>query len=308
MTNYFSNGKFLLTGEYFVLQGALSLALPLKLGQSLNVDFNAEDENLIVWNASIPSGDWFNALLDNDLNVVLTTDNDKAQMLKNIFSAIKKLNPAALANKGKYTFGTHLDFDKEWGLGSSSTLIANLSRWANVNPYDLLALTFGGSGFDIACATATKPILYRLVDGKPIAEEIDFNPSFTNKLFFVYQGHKQSSRAEVKAFKNRLLQQDITDDIDTISELTLSILKTNSFTDFCSLINLHESIVGESIGREPIKTSFPDFDGSLKSLGAWGGDFFLAASNLTATETRLYFESKGLTTIFEYDNLVRNDK
>ena len=33
MQKYFSNGKLLLTGEYVVLDGALSLAVPTKYGQ-----------------------------------------------------------------------------------------------------------------------------------------------------------------------------------------------------------------------------------------------------------------------------------
>ena len=32
---FYGNGKLLLTGEYFVLDGALSLALPTKFGQNL---------------------------------------------------------------------------------------------------------------------------------------------------------------------------------------------------------------------------------------------------------------------------------
>ena len=35
--SYYSNGKLLITGEYAVLDGALSLALPTKFGQELNV-------------------------------------------------------------------------------------------------------------------------------------------------------------------------------------------------------------------------------------------------------------------------------
>lgn len=308
MKTYFSNGKFLLTGEYFVLQGALALSLPLRLGQSLAVEVDSNGDEMIDWEADIPSGKWFSVRFDKQVSVVETTDADKADMLRNILLAVRKLNPKAFTEKGKYTFTTRLDFDKEWGLGSSSTLVSNLARWAEVNPYDLLAQTFGGSGFDIACATASQPILYQLKNGTPEATEIEFNPPFADKLYFVYQGHKQSSRNEVKAFKNRILQQDLSDDIDTISELTLSIAKTQSFSDFCALINLHETIVGESIGREPLKNSFPDFNGSMKSLGAWGGDFFLAASEMQPSEVISYFENKGFTTIFQYDKLVRNDK
>lgn len=38
MNRFYSHGKFLLTGEYLVLEGALALALPLKLGQTMTVE------------------------------------------------------------------------------------------------------------------------------------------------------------------------------------------------------------------------------------------------------------------------------
>ena len=50
-----SNGKFMLTGEYLVLKGATALALPLKLGQSLDVDTLGSDDNRIYWEAYKPS-------------------------------------------------------------------------------------------------------------------------------------------------------------------------------------------------------------------------------------------------------------
>ena len=54
---YKSNGKFMLTGEYLVLKGATALALPLKLGQSLDVEVSEENENRIYWNAYKKSTD-----------------------------------------------------------------------------------------------------------------------------------------------------------------------------------------------------------------------------------------------------------
>ena len=37
MSHYYSNGKLLITGEYTVLDGSLTLAVPTKYGQSLTV-------------------------------------------------------------------------------------------------------------------------------------------------------------------------------------------------------------------------------------------------------------------------------
>ena len=49
------------------------------------------------------------------------------------------------------------------------------------------------------------------------------------------------------------------------------------------------------------KRLFPDYPGSIKSLGAWGGDFILA----TGTESeREYFKEKGYTTLRSYRELI----
>ena len=189
MEKFRANGKFLLTGEYLVLQGALALALPLKLGQTLEVNALEINNGVLHWDAFTPKGFWFSAMLNkSDLTVRASDDMEKAEMLSKIFQTIKSLNPNVLHGNNDYSFTTHLEFDKDWGLGSSSTLISCLSQWANVDPYEVLKRTMGGSGYDIACATATKPIIYRLKNGNPVVEEIDFKPEFSDKLFIAVSG------------------------------------------------------------------------------------------------------------------------
>lgn len=307
MSKFRANGKFLLTGEYLVLQGALALALPLKLGQTLEVNTLNINNGVIHWDAFTPKGFWFSAMLNkNDLTVRASDDMQKAEMLSKIFQVIKSLNPNILQENCDYSFTTHLEFDKEWGLGSSSTLISCLSQWANVNPYEVLKQTMGGSGYDIACATALKPILYRLEDGNPIVEEVDFKPDFSDKLYFVYQNHKQSSGKEVKSFKERLKTSDFSSEIREVSVMSdiLSGPCLAGFDDFCAIMEHHEEVVGKCICQNPLKSQFKDFQGVIKSLGAWGGDFFLAATKLPETEVRRYFQGKGLTTVFRYDEIV----
>ena len=191
---YHSYGKFLLTGEYLVLKGALALALPLKLGQTLTVETVCTPS--LQWNAYKPDGSWFSVTLNpENLEIIDSDDRPKAEKLRQILQAVKQLNPNVFEGNN-LIFNTHLDFDPNWGLGSSSTLIANLVRWADVNPYELLKLTFGGSGYDIACATAEQPIYYQVktevpepVEGPtPTVEPINFNPPFADHLYFIYQG------------------------------------------------------------------------------------------------------------------------
>ena len=304
MSSFHSNGKFLLTGEYLVLRGALSLALPLKFGQSLEVKPLDGGENLLKWIAFRPDGVWFSTDLNREtLQVISADDRVKAEKLSSILLAVRQLNPDAFSMSG-LEFVTRLGFNPEWGLGSSSTLIASLSRWANVNPYELLRMTFGGSGYDIACATAEQPILYQLVDGNPQVESVKFSPSFSDRFFFVYQGQKQSSSKEVGNFKERMRQMSFEKEIDEVSEITKSLVSNVSFDDFCRLLHEHENIISHCIGREPLQQHFPDFEGTIKSLGAWGGDFFMAVTEWDTEKVKRYFSEKGLPVVFGFKEMV----
>lgn len=305
MNKFHSNGKFLLSGEYLVLQGAKALALPLKLGQSLEVKTIDIQEGMIHWDAYTTKGFWFAAIFSKfGFTVHASDDMDKADNLCKIFQEIKSLNPNILQDKNDYFFTTRLEFDKDWGLGSSSTLISLLSQWADVNPYELLKRTMGGSGYDIACATASKPITYQLINGKPVVKEIDFKPAFSEKLYFVYQGHKQSSGKEVKSFKERAKTIDFSKEITEISEITENLTKTVSFDEFCSLLTRHEAIMIRVLEQPPLKSYYSDFQGVIKSLGAWGGDFFLAATELPEKEVKEYFGKKGLDVMLKYNDIV----
>ncbi len=308
---YYSHGKFLLTGEYLVLKGALALALPLKLGQTLTVETVCTPS--LQWNAYKPNGPWFSVTMNpENLEIINSDDQPKAEKLSEILKAVKQLNPAAF--KDGLCFETRLDFDPNWGLGSSSTLIANLARWANVNPYELLRLTFGGSGYDIACATAEEPIYYQVkakvpepVEGPtPMVEPIDFNPPFAEHLFFIYQGQKQSSSKEIKAFLAKANPVDLQKDIEAVSEISRAVPKCETLDEFAMLMQCHERIIARCIGQEPVQKHFPDFEGVLKSLGAWGGDFILAATEWDKSQVKEYFKGKGLEVVFGYKEIVLN--
>ena len=305
MNKFHANGKLMLTGEYLVLQGAKALALPLKLGQSLEVKTIDIQEGMIHWDAYTPRGFWFAAIFSKfGFTVHASDDMEKADNLCKIFQEIKSLNPNILQDKNDYYFTSCLEFESQWVLGSSSSLVSLLSQWANVNPYKLLKRTMGGSGYDIACATASKPITYQLVNGEPVVEEIDFKPAFSEKLYFVYQGHKQSSGKEVKSFKERAKNNDFTFEVSEISNISESLVKVTSFDEFCSLLTRHEAIMSRVLQQPPLKAQYPDFQGVIKSLGAWGGDFFLAATHLSEKEVKDYFGKKGLDVVIKYDDIV----
>ncbi len=321
MSHYKSNGKLLLTGEYIVLKGATALALPLKLGQSLDVETLEENENRIYWNAYKKSTDngqqttdivhdpqpWFSVVLDKtDFSVIETDDKEKAERLSNILSKVRSLNDDVFNDSHDYRFSTLLDFDPQWGLGSSSTLINNVSEWANINPYLLLDSTFKGSGYDIACAKADGPIFYSCqrsaIDSQPLSTAVSFNPEFKDNLYFIYQGQKQNSANEVKAFLDK--DKDYTKEIESINEISKVIPEITTLRDFCYFIKVHEEIMETCLERKRIKKYYSDFEGEMKSLGAWGGDFFLAATEWDEHKVRNYFDNKGLDVIIKYEDIV----
>lgn len=296
----YSNGKLLITGEYLVLNGAEALALPLSCGQSLN--YKKTNDNLIKWNSyDLKNKIWFSAIIDkNNFKVIQSSDSTVCKRLNQILKSIRNHNSEFL-NKNGYEIETKLNFDKDWGLGSSSTLISNLSKLANVDPYIILNETFGGSGYDIACSKVNYPILYSLINGKRVIQKVEFNPSFKNNLYFIYLNKKQDSGKEITSYRNLKISDS---DIDKVTSISKQIIKTKSQQEFNLLLDSHEEILSSILKRETIKKElFYDFEGSIKNLGAWGGDFILSSSTSNPSS---YFFSKGFNKILTYDEMVNN--
>ena len=303
MQTYNSNGKLLLTGEYVVLDGAMALALPTKLGQSLTVE-TIEDTH-ILWKSIDGNGKiWFEDCFEINNEAISRSARNNSSVsgrLAQILKVANTLNPNFISGSKGYKVTTKLSFPKDWGLGTSSTLINNIAQWANINPYKLLELTFGGSGYDIACAKHNTPITYQITNSKPKAQEVNFNPSFKDYLYFVYLNKKQDSQEGIAHYKN---SQPVSKTIiDDISQITQSMIHCKAFNDFKYLMQQHESKIANITQQIPVKERlFNDFSGSVKSLGAWGGDFILVASK---DNPKAYFESKGYTTILNYANLIK---
>jgi mevalonate kinase len=301
-----SNGKLLLTGEYLVLRGAKALALPLKKGQSLEIEELENDGHPhLLWFAFGPDKLWFKTSFElPSLDIIGTDDRKRSSKLQLILLTLNQLNPDIFNGKYSYKIKTRLDFNPEWGFGSSSTLIANLSRWAKVDPYSLLNLSIGGSGYDVACAMSDKALIYQINTLRPNIQKIAFNPDFREKLLFVYNDKKQDSSEEVKRFNRLHHENDLTATIDKINQITNEILVNTSFNAFCNLMKEHETILSDVLQLPVLAERFPDFDGQIKSLGAWGGDFFLAMSDKPTEEIRDYFKKQGLSTFFTFDELI----
>ena len=87
-------------------------------------------------------------------------------------------------------------------------------------------------------------------------------------------------------------------------EISRAVPKCQTLDEFGLLMQCHERIIARCIGQEPVQKSFPDFEGVLKSLGAWGGDFILAATKWDESQEKAYFKEKGLDVIFGYKEMV----
>ncbi|WP_405291244.1 GYDIA family GHMP kinase [Algibacter sp. Ld11] len=301
MKQFFSNGKLLISGEYVVLDGAISLAVPTKYGQSLLVEHI--NESKIIWSSLDENGEvWFEKEFDIKGNNILNL-NEKDEItnrLIEILLAAKQLNPSFLKDGKGYKVITELDFPKNWGLGTSSTLINNVANWAKVDAYQLLEKTFGGSGYDIACAQNNSAITYQLKGDLKHVIKLNFNPIFKEHLYFIHLNKKQNSREGIKHY--RANKSDLVPSINEINSITEKMIGAESLEMFKSLIEKHENIIAKITKQTPVKNRFfSDFKGAVKSLGAWGGDFVLAVSKEDPT---VYFKDKGFNTVIAYNNMV----
>ena len=303
---YRSNGKLLLTAEYVVLDGAKALAIPTKYGQSLSVKKNTRKK--IVWKSSNELGEvWFEDefTINNTsrkLRLKAKHYTDISKRLIQILTVAHDLNPEFLNSDQGYTITTDQDFNRLWGLGTSSTLINNIADWAEVDAYQLLEKTFKGSGYDIACAQNDTPVTYQLrYARKPLVETVTFEPSFKDHLYFVYLNEKQNSRDAIATYKKKgRIDAKI---IERLNAITESIISCDTLSVFEILVVKHEDLIAELIDQKPIKSRlFKDFKGSVKSLGAWGGDFVMVTAEEDPTD---YFKSKGFNTIIPYTEMLR---
>ena len=295
-----SNGKILLTSEYLVLDGAKAIALPSKLTQDLYVE--QCDKEIIEWQGIDEKGNvWYeeNFYLKNNELVYSAEKNNTSEKLLLLFNHILKTREVKdiLGNK----FSTKLNFKREWGLGTSSTFVNNLAKWANIDPYRLLFSAFKGSGYDIACCDVNNPIIFEKKQNSINVENITFNPPFIENIYLIHLDKKQNTQTSITNYlRNKSEKNDLIKRINLISEEMLQCKNLNHFED---LIVEHESIISQAISQEPIqKLTFNDYNlGKIKSLGAWGGDFILVTSK---NNDLSYFNNKGFETILKLSDLV----
>lgn len=297
---FYSNGKLFILGEYYVLEGAKVFALPTKFGQYLNV-FPLKAKTL-SWKSYDADGSvWYNDEIA--VSDILSNNQSSADKVRNtlidILHQAHLMNPSILESNG-FLVETKLTFPRNWGLGTSSTLINNIAQWFKIEAFKLLQKSFGGSGFDIACAQNNTPVTYQVVNNEPVVEPVSFNSPFKEQIYFVYLNKKRDSKEAIANFRKK--QKNLSEEIKQVSQMTDELLNIQDLETFVSFFKEYEQNLGEILETPTIqKELFPDFKGLVKSLGGWGGDFVMVAAENNPTE---YFKSKGFETIIHYNDMI----
>jgi len=125
-------------------------------------------------------------------------------------------------------------------------------------------------------------------------------PLFANSLFFIYLNQKKNSREAIAAYRNlKINKEQLTQEIST---LTRKMIASQNLAVFEDLIHTHEQKLSKILQIAPVKELlFSDYHGSIKSLGAWGGDFIMATGNEKTPE---YFKSKGYSVVLPFSDMI----
>ncbi len=286
-----------------MLDGALALALPVRLGQRLTVAERPGRDNHHWVSLDHQGRPWFEGRFAPTGAYISGNNEETGNRLEQLFRAIEQQRPDFWLGKLPLRFETRLGFPREWGLGSSSTLVAALAAWAEVDAFQLLEDTFGGSGYDIACAHARQPILFQRRDGRGQYVECPYKPPFAENICFIYLGKKQDSRKGIARYHE--VVKDSPRLIEGVSRLAMDFLGARTVKEGIAIMDAHEKLVGDALQLPKAKERyFYNFPGAVKSLGAWGGDFVMALSEKPAEATRQYFRVKGFETVFTWEEMV----
>ncbi|QCX54458.1 30S ribosomal protein S6 [Elizabethkingia sp. JS20170427COW] len=300
LETYFSHGKLLLTSEYFVLDGATALAIPTRLGQSLEVQDIDSSQDTIFWETYREGQLWLKLVLNyQSLEIVETNLPEAATFIQKVFKTLKDLKTEKLSGSQSYYLKSNVEFPENYGLGSSSTLMNNIASWAKVDAFTLNDLALGGSGYDIAVAQQSAPILYTRRGEQKEVKKVAFNPSFKDELIFVHLNRKQNSREGISMYRSLEKEPSL---IDYFTHLTDEVVKCNDLEKFSLLMLEHEVKMSDFLKIEIIKEKyFKDLPVFAKSLGAWGGDFILTRK---FRGYKNYFQHKEYHTIIDFENLI----
>ena len=290
-----------------MLDGTPAIALPTKYGQSIEVfSFPSDQKKVICTSLDKNNEPWFEGEFDLEgMRVLSSTDQKIADRFLSLIQFIYAENSSLFEHAGGIQIINKIDFDRQWGLGTSSTLIHNLATWSGVDAYALLEHSFGGSGYDLACAAADGPLVYKRDSLAPRFEAVPFQPDFADQIYFAYLGKKQNSREGIQNYRAQSLEDKLPHAIAEVKELNENILSAKSLSEFEESLEEHEDIISNLIGLPKVKDLyFSDHAGVAKSLGAWGGDFVLLTHKGSFEALKTYCQLKGFNVVIPYKEMI----
>jgi len=259
----------------------------------------------LVWECFDHEGNiWFKSHISlYDFSAINTTDEVVSKKIQKILKNAVRQNSEFLSKWNGFKVQFELEFPRNWGLGSSSTLYSLIADWADVNALMMYFKVDNGSGYDVACSSAGTPIIYFANDTEVSYTPVDFDPKFKKNLFFVHLNEKKDSALGIKEYLKAVKKKK--EFVKNISEISEQMHAATSLSVFSSLMDKHEDLVAHHTGFKKVKDErFSDYHGSIKSLGAWGGDFAMATSEKSEKETKEYFASKGYDTVLQYSEII----
>lgn len=302
---YRSNGSLIITGEYYVLIGAMALAVPLKYGQQMRVESIKDTHLKITWETLESGKPWFSAEFETEKMLIRhSSDQEKAKRLRMLLKYIRDVKPELFKENRSFAIVCDINFNSNWGWGTSSTLICNLADWSGTDPFELNSLISQGSGYDIAASRSITPIYFQIENKTPTISQAPFDPVFKDSVYFLYSGKKQNTEISIET-KIESVKWNC-DTVSMISWLTEKIATATDVSEFMRYVSEHEQIISKTLKMQSIRENFRDFEGELKSLGAWGGDFIMVVSQMRESEIREYFRSRGFDILFRYEEIIKN--
>ena len=301
---FFSRGKLLISGEYLVLKGATALAAPLKKGQDLKIT-RTGNHDVLAWESREYGIPWFRAsFMKPFFEIGESSDLPTAQNLVKHFQAMADMNPRIPELLFGSQVTTDLGFNRQWGFGSSSSLVSNLAGLADVDPFTLHRKLSVGSGYDVVCAREEGPVFFKLKRQRYELSAVDLQKGVTKFLYFVYLGKKQDSRRHVSEFLSR--KKAFRVEKRLVSELGQHMAYAANIEDFAFYMKEHEQVISSVLRMPGLKEGlFSDLEGEAKSLGAWGGDFAMITWKGTRKRLQAYLADKKLDTFFSFSELVK---
>jgi hypothetical protein len=120
-------------------------------------------------------------------------------------------------------------------------------------------------------------------------------------MYFVYLNKKQSSKGAIASYyQNKPV--NISKVVGALDNITAAILDADELSTFAEEIQKHENIISDILEMETVgEAFFPDFNGVIKSLGGWGGDFILA---VTRENPKRYFNNRGFQTVIPFHDMI----